>query len=59
MQTEKQRERLVELLEAECGFSRYMTDDEREELLPPLVEPKGKTITIPRWRYNEHKGESE
>ena len=30
-----------------------------EELLPPLVEPKGKTITIPRWRYNEHKGETE
>lgn len=33
MQTEKQRERLVELLEAECGFSRYMTDDERREKL--------------------------
>lgn len=30
-----------------------------EEILPPLVEPKGKTITIPRWRYNEHKGETE
>jgi hypothetical protein len=33
MQTEKQRERLVELLEAELGFSRYMTDDERREKL--------------------------
>ena len=30
-----------------------------EEILPPLVEPKGKTITIPKWTYNEHKGESE
>lgn len=30
-----------------------------EELLPPLVEPKGEIITIPRWRYNEHKGETE
>ena len=28
-----------------------------EELLPPLVEPKGKTITIPKWTYEEHKGE--
>ena len=28
-----------------------------EEILPPLVEPKGKTITIPKWTYDEHKGE--
>lgn len=24
-----------------------------EEILPPLVEPKGKTITIPKWEYKE------
>ena len=30
-----------------------------EEMLPPLVEPKGKTITIQKWTYDEHKGESE
>lgn len=30
-----------------------------EEILQPLVEQKGKTITITRWRYNEHKGETE
>jgi predicted transcriptional regulator len=28
-----------------------------EELLPSLVEPKGKTITIPKWTYYENKGE--
>ena len=33
MEYEKQRERLIELLEAELGFSRYMTDDERREKL--------------------------
>ena len=27
------RDRLIELLEAECGFSRYMTDDERRAKL--------------------------
>lgn len=46
MQTEKQRERLVELLEAECGFSRYMTDDERREKLADYLIANGVTVEI-------------
>jgi hypothetical protein len=38
------KEKLVELLEAECGFSRYMTDDERREKLADHLIKNGVII---------------
>lgn len=35
------RDRLIELLEAECGFSRYMTDDERRAKLADYLLANG------------------
>lgn len=35
------RDRLIELLEAECGFSRYMTDDERRAKLADHLLAEG------------------
>lgn len=55
-----QRKRLIELLEAEGGFSRYMTEDERREKLADhllsngIVAPPvkvGQTV----WVYNQSK----
>ena len=37
----KQKERLVELMEKENGFSRYMTDDERRERLAQVLLDSG------------------
>ena len=85
MQTEKQRERLVELLNAEishlvlsdidlvwtCERINYLADyliannvvvlpeNVTIYINPPIKEVKGKTITIPKWTYDEHKGETE
>jgi hypothetical protein len=39
------RDRLIELLEAECGFSRYMTDDERRARLADHLLANG--IIVP------------
>lgn len=38
------KEKLIELLEAECGFSRYMTDDERREKLADHLLANGVVV---------------
>ena len=38
------RDKLIELLEAECGFSRYMTDDERRQKLADYLLENGVVV---------------
>lgn len=58
------RDRLTELLEAECGFSRYMTDDERRAKLADhllangvIVPPckVGQMVYMP-WKWKGQEG---
>lgn len=45
------RDRLIELLEAECGFSRYMTDDERRARLADHLLAEG--VIVPKFKRGQ------
>lgn len=45
------RERLIELLEAEKGFSRYMTDDERRAKLADYLLAEG--VIVPKVKIGD------
>lgn len=45
------RDRLIELLEAECGFSRYMTDDERRAKLADHLLANG--VIVPPYKVGQ------